>query len=549
MVNNHINLCAMKYLSATLILLICTLATNSQSFDWAKSSGGNGSDRAYAIATDNNGNSYVTGWFQETAHFGDITLTSEGGKDVFLAKYNSNGEVQWAVKAWGIANNTAAGICMDWDDFPIITGWFAEDIHFGDLVLESNGSYDMFVARYNSNGDIIWARNAGGEGDDYGNRVTINLENDVLVSGSFRYTAHFGEEVVVTSEGNRDIFIANYSNTGNFHWVKRAGGAGEDRAYDIVSGPDGSTYFTGVFNGRAFFGDHDITSNSFLSTYVCKMNAGGQFLWVKKGSGGANDYARGFGIDIDSEGHIYSTGTFSGSLSYGEETIEASGGLYDFDIYLAKHNSSGNLLWIKKAGGYGMDQGFDIVVDNEGNSFVTGFFSSRADFGDIYLESAGMSDVFIVKYNWAGELQWVKQAGGDYQDYSYGISIGNTEENNVYICGNYQEEAAFDYIILSNWGAMDMFTAKLDYTGDFVYEQNHGVIKITPNPNNGSFNIYTNTQLNDVVIIIISADGKTVFKERTSSINNEIKINASLASGTYTFLIPELGISSKFVVK
>jgi len=210
-----------KLTTLILTLILFVNISNGQLFDWATMAGGEGSDQAYAIATDNDGNSYVTGWFSGNAHFGDIVLTSTGDQDVFLAKYNDNGEALWAVKAYGPAKNAAAGITLDWDDYPIITGWFAEAIHFDDIILESYGSYDMFVARYSSEGNVIWAKSAGGEGDDYGNRLTTNFEHDVIVSGSFRYTAHFGEETTVTSEGNRDIFIANYSNTGNFHWVKK----------------------------------------------------------------------------------------------------------------------------------------------------------------------------------------------------------------------------------------------------------------------------------------------------------------------------------------
>ncbi len=307
-------------------LLFFVNISTSQSFDWATMAGGEGSDQAYAIATDNDGNSYVTGWFSGNAHFGDIVLESTGDQDVFLAKYNDNGEALWAVRAYGPANNSAAGITLDWDDFPIITGWFAEAIHFDDIILESHGSYDMFVARYSSEGHVIWARGAGGEGDDYGNRLTTNFEHDVIVSGSFRYTAHFGEETSITSEGNRDIFIANYSNTGNFHWVKKAGCHVADRAYGIICNDDGATYFTGVFNGKAFFGEHDVMSNSFLSTFIAKMDGGGNFLWVRRGTGGANDYARGFGISMDNEGYVYGNGTFSGRLTFSEETVESTGG-------------------------------------------------------------------------------------------------------------------------------------------------------------------------------------------------------------------------------
>ena len=531
---------------ATLIFI--NLSTG-QSFDWATASGGGGSDQAYAIATDNEGNSYVTGWFSESAHFGDIVLNSEEGKDVFLAKYNNSGEVLWAVKAWGVANNTAAGITLDWDDFPIITGWFAESIHFGDVVLESNGSYDMFVARYNNEGDVIWAKSAGGEGDDYGNRLTTNMEYDVLVSGSFRYTAHFGEETTITSEGNRDIFIANYANTGNFQWVKKAGGEGEDRAYDIVSNEDGATYFTGVFNGKAFFDEHDVMSSSFLSTYIAKMDAGGNFLWVRKGTGGANDYARGFGISMDNEGYVYGNGTFSGRLTFSENTVEASGGEFDFDTYLVKYNHDGELSWLRKAGGYGNDQGMDLYTDGNGNSFVTGFFSNVANFGDHALESAGKADVFIAKYNWAGEVLWAKRAGGEYLDYGYGISRGNPENEQLYVCGNFQEDAAFDDIVLSNWGGLDMFVAKLNYDNDFVIESNNESLTILPNPSNGSFELNITEQHKNITIKIFSTDGKLVVKKELNNNQNRIAVKTDLPPGVYSLQVPELNLSSKLIIK
>ncbi len=539
-----------KLITLTLALVFLLEISTGQSFDWATMAGGGGSDQAYAIATDNEGNSYVTGWFSGSAHFGDIVLNSEGGKDVFLAKYNHAGEVIWAVKAWGIANNAAAGITLDWDNFPIITGWFGESIHFSsEVVLESHGSYDMFVARYNSNGDVIWARGAGGEGDDYGNRLTTNFEHDVIVSGSFKYTAHFGEETTITSEGNRDIFIANYSNTGNFHWVKKAGGVGEDRAYGIICNDDGATYFTGVFTGKAFFGEHHIMSNSFLSTYIAKMGAGGNFIWVRRGTGGANDFARGFGISLDNEGYVYGNGTFSGSLTFTEETVESTGGQYDFDTYLVRYNKEGALSWIRKAGGYGMDQGRDIFTDANGNTFVTGFFSGEAQFGDNVLESYGKSDIFIAKYNWTGEVVWAKRAGGHFLDYGYGISQGNPEHKLLYICGNYQEDAAFDDIVLSNWGGLDMYVAKLNYDNDFISEFNNENLSIYPNPSDGNFEITLNEQHNGITIKIFSADGKLVVEEQLAGFSNRIEVKTGLAPGVYSVQIPELDLSSKLIIK
>ncbi len=538
----------MKNLITLLIALFVFInLSNSQSFDWAKASGGEGSDQAYAIVTDTIGNSFVTGWFSNSAHFGDITLTSEGGKDVFLAKYNQDGDVVWAVAAHGIASNAAAGITLDWDGFPIITGWFAETIHFGETTLESNGSYDMFVTRYNSSGDVIWAKSAGGEGDDYGNRLTTNLEHDVLVSGSFRYAAQFGE-ITITSEGNRDVFIATYASDGNLQWVKEAGGEGEDRAYDIICSDDGAIYFTGIFNGKAFFGEHDVMSNSFLSTYIAKMDASGNFLWVRKGTGGANDYARGFGISMDNEGNLYVNGTFSGSLTFGNQIVEATGGEFDFDAYLVKYSNEGTLTWLRKAGGYGNDQGMDLFTDDNGNSFVTGFFSNVANFGDYVLESSGKSDIFIAKYNWAGEVTWAKSAGGEYLDYGYGISQGNPENNLLYICGNFQEEATFDDTVLSNWGGLDMFVAKLDYDNDFISESDGESLSISPNPSSGNFILNFDNPQKDITIKIFSADGRMIVEKHMCDTQKHIEINTLLVPGIYNLHIPELDISSMLII-
>jgi hypothetical protein len=538
----------MKTLLITSVLLISSIGISiGQSFDWATASGGTGCDRAYAIATDNDGNSYVTGWFLGSAHFGDIVLNSEGEKDVFLAKYNYEGEVIWAKKYWGVANNTAAGICLDWDSFPIITGWFAENIHFDDIVLESHGSYDMFVARINANGEVIWAKSAGGEGDDYGNRVTTNLEFDVLVSGSFKYTSHFGE-TTITSEGNRDIFIANYSNAGNFQWVKKAGGAGEDRAYDIVSGPDGQTYFTGMYNGKAFFGDHDIMSGGIVSTFIAKMNAGGEFMWVRNGTGGANDYARGYGISLDNEGNVIGNGTFSGLLTFSESGVQASGGFFDFDTYIVKYDNEGNLSWLLTGGGYGDDQARDIFTDSNGSSYSTGYFSGTAQFGDYQLESAGMSDVFVIKYSWAGEVMWAKRAGGPFIDYAFGVSKGNSEQSNLFLCGTFQEEAAFDDHAVEGWGLMDMFTAKLNYDNDFVNENGSTKVNITPNPSDGTFDIFPVKERKQITINIYNSAGELILEKAIAVNNEKLTLKTDLSSGSYLISIPELNISEQLII-
>ena len=531
------------FTNKTSIILVLTILSiqllNAQSFEWVQNSGGESSDQAYCISSDNDGNVYVSGWFSGNAHFGDIVLSSEGGKDIFIAKYNSSGELLWVKKAWGAADDVTAGITTDWDGFPIITGWFSEDLHFGDNVIESQGSTDMFVARYNAEGDALWAKRAGGEGDDYGNRLTTNAENDVLVSGSFRYTANFGNEITVSSEGNRDIFIANYSSSGNIQWVKRAGGIGEDRAYNIISDDsNGDIYIAGMFNGKAFFGDNFIECTAIVGSFVSRMDAAGNFIWARKGIGGANDYARGFGIGLDAEAHVYSNGTYSGKLTFGDLAVESSGGQFDLDTYLVKLNQNGETMWLKSGGGYGIDQSRDMFTNNNGVSFTTGFFSSNANFGDLLLESVGKSDVFVVAYNYAGEVEWAKRAGGNFLDYAYGICRGAPESGSLYICGNYQEQASFGDHSIEGWGGMDMFVSKLNYDNNSVSENKNSNIFISPNPSKGEFKIHIKNPSAQSKVNIYSMDGRLVFTKDISDI--ETAISTDLPPASYNVqVLPE----------
>ena len=151
-----------------------------------------------------------------------------------------------------------------------------------------------------------------------------------------------------------------------------------------------------------------------------------------------------------------------------------------------------------------------------------------ANFGDHVLESTGKSDIFIAKYNWAGEVVWAKRAGGEYLDYGYGISQGNPENELLYICGNFQEDAAFDDIVLSNWGGLDMFVAKLNYDNEFVNESNNENLSIFPNPSNGTFELNFDKQHKSITIKIFSSDGKLVVEKQLANTQNHIEIKTAL---------------------
>ena len=547
----------MKTFAIIQILFCICFAGVAQDFDWAEKAGGNESDQGYDIVTSADGISYVTGWFSDTAHFDDLMLISAGGKDVFVAKYGIGGDLLWVCHAPGEYSNTAAGITTDQDGNVFITGWFEGQIHFGDLTLQAHGLYDMFVAKLNPQGDFIWANQSYGEQDNYGNRLCINPEGDVIVAGSFRHVVDFGNEIELESEGDRDIFIALYSNEGDIQWVKRFGGTGEDRAYGIETDQNGHIFFTGFFNGTVFFKELSMYSPAIASAYVARLSPGGGFTWAHRLFGGANDLARGFGLDLDEAGNAYTTGFFSGmlNLSY-QDTLYAKGGKYDLDVYVAKYDPDGTLLWAQNAGGVHMDQGRDLVVDPAGNSYISGFINTFAEFGSFEIESTGMSDVFAAKYDTDGNIQWLINAGGTLADYGFGIGID--ADSAAYLTGAFTEDATFGDITLEGWNLQDIFVARIDPTGSFIsLWQDRQEFRIYPNPVDEEFRIDLDQEDFNAAgteINIFDMNGRIVYQENlqlSSRLQEHTIHTAQFHEGVYVMKIVSSSLkrSVKFVVK
>ncbi|MFA7029651.1 MAG: SBBP repeat-containing protein [Candidatus Cloacimonadaceae bacterium] len=290
---------------------------------WAKQAGGNNWDVGFGIATDSSGNSYVTGFFAESASFGSTTLTSSGGEDIFVAKLDSSGNWLWAKQAGGTGLDIGYGIATDSSGNSYVTGFFAESASFGSTTLTSSGGEDIFVAKLDSSGNWLWAKQAGGTSPDYGWGIAIDSSENSYVTGYFEGTASFGT-TNLTSSGVQDIFIAKLDSSGNWLWVKQAGGTSDDYGLGISTDSYGNSYITGYFSSApASFGTINLTSSGYADIFVAKLDSSGNWLWVKQAGG--NNWDVGFGIATDSSGNSYITGLFAEFASFGSTTLTSSG--------------------------------------------------------------------------------------------------------------------------------------------------------------------------------------------------------------------------------
>ncbi|XHR83383.1 MAG: SBBP repeat-containing protein [Gloeotrichia echinulata GP01] len=240
-----------------------TKLDNSGNVLWAKKFGGTSLDNGYDIAADGAGNTYVTGGFTSTATFGDITLTSNGSAfgNPFITKLDSSGKFLWAQKFVTNSYSPGGAITVDSLGNTYITGSFFDTATFGNTTLNSGGNQDAFITKLDSSGKFLWAQKLGGASDDSGNDITVDSSGNIYVTGRFSSTVTFGN-TTLTSAGNTDVFVAKLDSNGNVLSAKKLGGTSSDAGNGIAIDGTGNTYVTGTFNSTATFGSTTLTNSS-----------------------------------------------------------------------------------------------------------------------------------------------------------------------------------------------------------------------------------------------------------------------------------------------
>jgi hypothetical protein len=334
---------------------------------------------------------------------------------------------QWARSAGDIGRDAGRAVCVDKDGNVIVAGYFAGKIKF-DVTYTGRGLNDMFIAKFNPDGDLLWVKTAGGPLSDIAYGVAADNEGNIFVTGEFDSLAFFDSRVVF-SAGKSDIFIAKYSSSGQLIWVERAGGQQSDAANAIAVDKDGGVYITGRFESFASFGTTVINSSGFYDVFFAKYDNDGNLAWVKKAGGVKEDV--GLGIAVDTFNNCYATGYFNETVNFQVATLSTPS--VSSEIFIIKIDSVGEYEWANQAGGLRGDAAYAIAVDDDRNSYITGYFADRAYFGQHTLDIVAYNDIFVAKYSAKGVCLWAKSAGGRLLDIGTGIDVAN--DGSVYVTG------------------------------------------------------------------------------------------------------------------
>ena len=431
-----------KYL---LILVSCFLLLDSASAQapnwlWAKGMGGTSVDDGYSVTTDDSDNVYTTGNFYGTVDF-------DPGAGVFN--------------------------------------------------MTSSGSTDVFISKFDSAGNFIWAKKFGGINQDEGRNIAADAYHNVYISGSFQSTVDFDPGAGVynlTSAGSLSCFISKLDISGNFLWAKAIGGntataTGRGMGIDVSA----NVYTAGIFQGTIDCdpgaGIFNLIAAGGNDVFLSKLDSSGNFLWAKRMGGINVDNVFALTISSAPNADVYTTGVFNGPSDFdpgpGIFNITPAGGE---DVFISKLDSSGNFIWAKQIGGTDTDQGWSIAVDPSGSGavYTTGFFKGTADFdpgaGTYNLTSTGGpldADIFISKLDASGNFVWAKRMGGIGSDIAYSIVIEAASNTTyIYTTGFFYVTVDFDPSAatynLSSAGLTDIFLSKLDSSGNFVWAKRMG---------------------------------------------------------------------------
>jgi uncharacterized delta-60 repeat protein len=386
-------------------------------------------DVAHAIATDDSGNLYVTGG----------SVGSDTDSDYVTIKYSPAGQVQWIACYNGSGNglDEAEAIAIDGSGNVYVTGFS----------VGSTGFFGYATIKYNPAGQQQWIARYNGarDGDDFALAIAVDRSGNVYVTGesfavdqssdyaTVKYNAAGREEwvarysrsgsdlngataiavdssgnVYVTGESSFDYATIKYNGAGQEQWSGRYDGPGNDADGATAIGVDdsGNVYVTGFSVGSA--GDYDYAT--------IKYNSAGQEQWVARYDGPGNDWDLANDMIVDRSGNVYVTGQSVGTT------------YPDYDYATMKYNSAGKEQWITRYNGPvdREDEATAIALDNSGNVYVTG-----ASVG-----SGGAYDYATLKYNSAGEEQWLIRYEGPVSSYDLARAIAVDALGDVYVTGN-----------------------------------------------------------------------------------------------------------------
>jgi hypothetical protein len=512
---------------------------------WAFSFGGAGFEECVAIKNDNLGNVLASFDLEEPVTIDGTTYTSNGSKDILLICFNPDKEIEWVKQLGGTGEDYCYAIETDNNGNFYIAGAFTSPVFdIGGHILYCDEIWtDLFVAKINLAGDVLWAKDFGGNISDAAYDICFDGAI-IYVGGVFGSDSIAFDDEIIYSTGSLDIFICEMDMEGDVILAKSIGGD-ENVYFEDMVVFHGYIYITGTFLGSSVsFDGSTIYNEGYTDVFVAKLDENAYCLWAK--SAGGNYWDDGNSLTIDNLDNIYVVGEFSSDdCIFDTISLENTNPDY-YDLFIAKYSSEGMILWAKSYGSPYGDENYVVAGNHENNIYVCGTHSGGFVIDTLELGPYGGGH--IIKFA-KDTIQWIKST-----DRAMSDKMSVNDNGEIVIGGHYfGYPIDFDGITLTNQGETDAFCAALTDTSyqveidefpEFNCETN---VLISPNPFTDRVFVKCTSAFDETRLF--SLDGKILYF--SDEINSVESIDLSfLKSGVYILTLKtEKGVFSRKVIK
>lgn len=535
----------------------------SQHLEWVQTYGSLNEEEVSSMVQDSEKNIYLTGWANGSLDIdpGSEVFQCDPGElsDMFssyLSKFTPDGEFLWGKNLGFFAKK----MTMDSDDNLYITGRFYDTVDFDPGISEAlafaGQSSDVFICKFDANGNYIWHKTFGGSTNAHVYTMAIDGTGSLLITGLLNDTCDFDPSESVfnlTSSGICDTYVLKLSPDGEFIWAKSVSGPAENQPLSISIDRSDNILVCGFFYGTVDFNPASgaifpLTSYGQSDAYVLKLNSAGEFSWAKKigGSGHSTLYS----IRTDQLNNVYVAGTFTGSIDAnpGPGNLILSTAASN-DGFLVKLDSLGLFFHGVQLNASSSAIPLHMQFDQDSNLLVTGVFGDTIDFDqtELLVAADSTSDIFVFKLNSSLEKINAISFGGNGPNSIYDFLISTN--GSFYTCGSFSGNGNLDSSVaspISSLGLNDIFFAKYSLYNLGINDlADENLITLFPNPTSGKINIQMNEQQAKVNVSLLNALGKEIENRSFSNIST-LEYEIPGESGVY-FLKLSSGTENKTI--
>ncbi len=447
------------------LLKLTTL--HGQTWDWVQSGGSIESDFLDDAVTDRFGNTILVGAYWKDMNFNGYPLSyqdADGGDDAFIVKYDSSGNFQWAQGIKGFDNQEIVSVSTDDNGNVYLVGEYDEEAKLGSRTLTTSSEYrdNFFIAKYSSSGQYQWAKRLRTEDDLRVENIVTTASGDSYVSGEFKGRVILdgsSEDLYARSDNEHDAFLIKYSSSGSIIWQREIGGRGDDFIGQMILNDNDELFVSGGFSDRIGGLFPSMTAvGSTRNGFVAKLNPFGSAIWAKQTfDPDSNGSSFRFIATDKTSGSLWLQGHTRGKWTIGSDTLEAWHPDSNQSVrFTLKLSPLGTLEWTH------VDtlnvNVYDLAVDENGFIYVAGNYADTLHILGNTLISTGDNDAIAVAFDQNGSPVWYHTAVGPFWERVENISA--SEPGKLYVAGVFYSTCYFDNEVVYG-GKSDVYAARM----------------------------------------------------------------------------------------